>query len=84
MQNVTCSVTHEISMKTLSRALQSLRRSPKKIFKFPEEPLGLSVAENGGFYAAALTSSLNSRYTLVSKLGWGIHSSVWLARDTGR
>ena len=69
------------TMNTLSRALQSLRRLPKEILKFPEELLGLSVAEKGEFYAAALTSSLNSRYTLIGKLGWGIHSSVWLARD---
>ncbi|KAF8963317.1 kinase-like domain-containing protein [Flammula alnicola] len=68
----------------LSRALQLLRRSPREILTFPEEPLGLSVAEEGGFYAAALTSTLNSRYTLIGKLGWGVHSSVWLARDMNR
>lgn len=69
------------TMNTLHRAFHSLRSSSKEILKFPEEPLGLSVAEKGGFYAAALTSNLNSRYTLIGKLGWGIHSSVWLARD---
>ncbi|KAF8804085.1 kinase-like protein [Phlegmacium glaucopus] len=74
-------------MNTLSafgRALQSLRRSPKERLKFPEEHLGISVAEKGGFYAATLTSNLSSRYTLIGKLGWGIHSSVWLARDMGQ
>ncbi|KJA15817.1 hypothetical protein HYPSUDRAFT_58602 [Hypholoma sublateritium FD-334 SS-4] len=73
-------------LSAFSRALQTFRRSPQEIFKFPEEPLSLSVGEKGGFYAAtsSLTSTLNSRYTLVGKLGWGIHSSVWLARDMSR
>ncbi|KAF9237968.1 kinase-like domain-containing protein, partial [Melanogaster broomeanus] len=38
----------------------------------------------GGFYAATLGHTLNSRYTIIRKLGWGQHSSVWLARDTGQ
>jgi hypothetical protein len=68
-------------MNTFKRALQLLWRQPKKNILFPEEPLGLSVSERGGFYGAALNSTLNSRYTIIGKLGWGIHASVWLARD---
>ena len=71
---------------TFSRALHLLNfivfgRQPKEVLTFPEEPLGLSVAERGGFYAAALKLTLNSRYTLIGKLGWRIHSSV-CSRET--
>ncbi|KAF8179859.1 kinase-like domain-containing protein [Pholiota molesta] len=66
----------------LRRARQLFRGAPKVIPTFPEEPLGLSVAEQGGFYAPKLMTTLNARYTLIGKLGWGAHSSVWLARDT--
>jgi serine/threonine-protein kinase SRPK3 len=66
----------------LRRACQLFRGAPKVIPTFPEEPLGLSVAEQGGFYAPNLMTTLNARYTLIGKLGWGVHSSVWLARDT--
>lgn len=45
------------------------------------EALSLNF-ENGGFYAAALHLTLNLRYTLIGKLGWGIHSSVWLVWDS--
>ncbi|KAG1724359.1 serine protein kinase Sky1, partial [Suillus lakei] len=45
----------------------------------PEEPLDLPVDQNGGFYHATLGNKLNSTYTIVRKLGWGQHSSVWLA-----
>lgn len=55
--------------------------SPKKSSGYPEEPLDLPVSEGGGFYAAALNSILHSRYTIIGKLGHGIESSVWLARD---
>ncbi|KAL4242992.1 Protein kinase-like domain superfamily protein [Abortiporus biennis] len=53
----------------------------KKFVKYPEEPLDLSTTDGGGFYAASLGETLNSRYTIVRKLGWGQNSTVWLARD---
>lgn len=68
-------------MNAFKRAFQLFSRQPKENILFPEEPLGRSVSERGGFYGAALHSTLNSRYTLIGKLGWGIHASVWLARD---
>jgi serine/threonine-protein kinase SRPK3 len=49
--------------------------------QWPEEPLDLPADRKGGFYPATLGSKLNSRYTIVRKLGWGQHSSVWLAKD---
>jgi serine/threonine-protein kinase SRPK3 len=51
--------------------------------QWPEEPLDLPVDQSGGFYPATLGTRLNSRYTIVRKLGWGQHSSVWLAKDEG-
>lgn len=67
---------------TASRKARSFRdRSPHQTLHFPEEPLDLPVAQEGGFYAATLNSTLNSRYTLIDKLGYGSYSSVWLARD---
>ena len=52
----------------------------KALSQWSEEPLGLSVGRKGGFYPAALGEKLNLTYTIVRKLGWGRHSSVWLAK----
>ncbi|KAG1764074.1 hypothetical protein EV702DRAFT_130992 [Suillus placidus] len=54
--------------------------NPSIILQWPEEPLDLPADRNGGFYPAALGNKLNSTYTIVRKLGWGQHSSVWLAK----
>ncbi|KAG8801672.1 hypothetical protein FRC17_006589, partial [Serendipita sp. 399] len=51
---------------------------------FRSEPLGMS-AENGfGFPKFEFGEKLgrDKRYTIARKLGWGMHSSTWLARDT--
>ncbi|KAG8903366.1 hypothetical protein FRB99_003388, partial [Tulasnella sp. 403] len=45
-----------------------------------EEPPDLPVAEGGGYFSASAGQVLNSRYTIIQKLGWGQHSTVWLAR----
>jgi serine/threonine-protein kinase SRPK3 len=45
---------------------------------FPEEDL----RERSGYFPAWLGQSLlGGKYVIVRKLGWGQHSSVWLARD---
>lgn len=36
------------------------------------------------FLPVRLGQSINDRYKVVSKLGYGRHSTVWLARDTSR
>jgi serine/threonine-protein kinase SRPK3 len=51
--------------------------------QWPEEPLDLPVDQRGGFYPATPGNKLNSTYTIVRKLGWGQHSSVWLAKHEG-
>ncbi|RDB22074.1 Serine/threonine-protein kinase SRPK [Hypsizygus marmoreus] len=51
--------------------------------QWPEEPLDLPVDHNGGFYPGILGNKINPKYTIVSKLGWGQHSSVWLAKQEG-
>lgn len=74
--------------------MQSIRSHPviRKVYRFfrpnvrasipwPEENLHLSVHEGGGFYDAYIGERLNARYSITRKLGWGQHSSVWLARD---
>ncbi|KAG2126926.1 kinase-like domain-containing protein [Suillus clintonianus] len=55
----------------------------KILSQWPEEPLDLPADQNGGFYSATLGKKLNSTYTIVRKLGWGQHSSVWLAKHEG-
>lgn len=57
--------------------------STQSLSQWPEEPLDLPADQNGGFYPATLGNKLNSTYTIVRKLGWGQHSSVWLAKHGG-
>ncbi|OBZ79831.1 Serine/threonine-protein kinase SRPK [Grifola frondosa] len=49
--------------------------------QWPEEPLDLPTSQFGGYYAAKPGLVFQSRYRVVNKLGWGQHSSVWLAED---
>jgi serine/threonine-protein kinase SRPK3 len=74
-------------LKTLGLNLKYLSRRSKPDAKlrpqWPEEPLDLSADQRGGFYPATLGNKLNSTYTIVRKLGWGQHSSVWLAKREG-
>lgn len=52
-------------------------------FRFMEEPLGIPASEGFGYYQARLGGVLGpgGRYKLEAKLGFGMASSVWLARD---
>ncbi|KIM36677.1 hypothetical protein M413DRAFT_424385 [Hebeloma cylindrosporum] len=59
----------------------SIADRPRKRYHSLKNLLDFPSLKGGGFYAAGLKSTLNSRYTLIGKLGWGIYSSVWLARD---
>jgi serine/threonine-protein kinase SRPK3 len=53
-----------------------------KALKWPEEDLTLTAEEGGGFYPLRLGECLDDqRFIIISKLGWGGFSSVWLARD---
>ncbi|KZT08211.1 kinase-like protein [Laetiporus sulphureus 93-53] len=49
---------------------------------WPEEPLDLGTDANAGFFPAQLGTVLHSSYTVVRKLGFGQHSSVWMANDS--
>lgn len=77
-------------MSRLRRALKSVLMVPiirsttggSTPLPWPEEPLDLPTSDCGGYYAATLGEHLNSRYTVLRKLGWGQHSNVWLAQDT--
>lgn len=35
----------------------------------------------GGYYPVHLGELFNNRYQIISKLGYGVHSTVWLAKD---
>jgi hypothetical protein len=47
--------------------------------KIEEEDLPLYKAEN--YYPASIGQVLESRYQIVSKLGYGTSSTVWLCRN---
>lgn len=68
-----------------SRLLNSLKArffpKPRRARSWPEEPLDLATDSGGGFYPGQLGAELQPGYTLTRKLGWGMHSSVWLAQD---
>ena len=60
---------------------RSMVTKSKLQVRWPEEPLDLPTDQCGGFYNASLGTLLSSRYEIIIKLGWGQHSSVWLAKD---
>jgi hypothetical protein len=53
---------------------------------FVEEPLGMPVSEGYGLPRFEFGEKLGpeNRYTIIRKLGWGMTSSIWLARDLKR
>ncbi|KAE9382869.1 kinase-like protein [Gymnopus androsaceus JB14] len=53
------------------------------IFSFIEEPLGIPADEGFGFFQGTPEDILgpDDRFQLQAKLGFGINSSVWLAKD---
>lgn len=52
-------------------------------YSFVSEPLGLPADLGYGFAQLRFNDAIGpaQRYTIVRKLGWGMHSSIWLARD---
>lgn len=36
------------------------------------------------YYPAHVGETIYERYCIISKLGWGANSTVWLAKDTNR
>ena len=60
---------------------------PKKYYKswkFAEEPCGFAVKQGLGFMQVEFGERIGpeGRYEILRKLGWGMHSNIWLARDT--
>ena len=51
---------------------------------FVSEPLGLPAADGYGWAQFEFGDQVgqDNRYTITRKLGWGMHSSTWLARDS--
>ncbi len=51
---------------------------------FVEEPLGMSAEEGYGWPQLEFNQVIGpeNRYVICRKLGWGMSSSTWLARDT--
>ncbi|KAL0950832.1 hypothetical protein HGRIS_007593 [Hohenbuehelia grisea] len=58
--------------------------SGKQVFSCLSEPLGLPAAEGYGFARFQIGDAIgpDQRYSITRKLGWGMHSSTWLAHDT--
>lgn len=52
-------------------------------FTFTSEPLGMPAQEGYGWVQWKFGEIVgpDGRYTILRKLGWGSHSSTWLARD---
>ena len=50
---------------------------------FASEPLGMPAPDGYGWPQIDFGQRVGKeeRYTIVRKLGWGMHSSTWLARD---
>jgi hypothetical protein len=50
---------------------------------FASEPIGMPASETYGFPQLEFGERIGpeARYTISRKLGWGMHSSTWLARD---
>ena len=57
------------------------RSTAPQLFKWPEEPLDLTIDARSGYYPGRLGEELYPGYTLKRKLGWGMDSSVWLAKE---
>ena len=51
---------------------------------FASEPLGLPATDGYGWAQFEFGDQIGpeNRYTIARKLGWGMHSSTWLARDS--
>jgi len=41
----------------------------------------LEKYDKGGYHPTNLGDIFNGRYVVIGKLGWGIHSTVWLVED---
>ncbi|KAF9018565.1 kinase-like protein [Hymenopellis radicata] len=53
-------------------------------YSFASEALGMPASRDFGWARLDFGQKIgpNERYTIERKLGWGMHSSTWLARDT--
>ncbi|KAL0954338.1 hypothetical protein HGRIS_003336 [Hohenbuehelia grisea] len=74
-------------MATLSHPTnQHLLDNPegKQVYSFTSEPLGMPAADGFGWARFEFGDAVgpDQRYTIARKLGWGMHSSTWLAHDT--
>ena len=51
---------------------------------FASEALGLPATKGYGWAQLEFGDQIgpDNRYTIVRKLGWGMHSSTWLARES--
>jgi len=51
---------------------------------FTSEALGMLAVDGYGWAQFQFGDKIgqDSRYTIARKLGWGMHSSTWLARDS--
>ncbi|KIJ33147.1 hypothetical protein M422DRAFT_52576 [Sphaerobolus stellatus SS14] len=77
------SFTQNISEPTNKHVSVGLDGKVSVDLTFVEEPPGLPVQEGYGWPQLEFNQTIGpgSRYVIVRKLGWGMSSSTWLARD---
>lgn len=63
---------------------QSSHDTPTVTLEFKEEPIGLPPSAGFGFLDVNIGDELgpDGCYVVLRKLGYGVYSNVWLARDT--
>lgn len=67
------------SFRNMSNALFSSQQSQNNLLKREEE--GLANYKVGGYHPVQIGEVYNNRYEIVSKVGWGHFSTVWLVKD---
>ena len=75
----------------LTTAIRCGLRVPRMATALPPNTSGLILEQDQHpnynpkkYYPAHIGETVSDRYNIISKLGWGVNSTVWLAKDTRR
>lgn len=67
-----------------SRNKAGLKTAAGRVHESPQEEGKYSFYDPKIFYPARIGETLGGKYRLISKLGWGTGSTVWLAGEAPR